>query len=110
MGETNFQVRGKLIECAAEDHSDDGQLCFRGHADGPGHHVPWHALRREHIPGMNENGSTFISAVLEEGNNARVVEIFVGNMVSDLHAKMPSAHAAGQLLAGRVDILKGNLT
>ena len=39
MRETDPQARRQAIERAADDQGHERELRFRGHADGPGHHV-----------------------------------------------------------------------
>src|SRR5271155_3451824 len=94
--ETNAQARGQLIERATDDQRYERELRFRGHADGPGHHVFGHALRGHHVPGMNEYGRALVGTMVEERDDAGIVEIFVTDVIADLHAEMAGAHAAGE--------------
>ncbi len=107
--ETNAQARGQAIERAADDQRHERELRFRGHADGPRHHVFRHALRGHHVPGMNEHGGALVRAMVEERDDSRVVEILVADVIADLHAEMPGAHAASEFGAGSVNILQRHL-
>jgi hypothetical protein len=58
---------------------------------------------------MNEDRGSFRVAMLQEFQDAGIVEIFLSDVIADLDAEVSVAHAAGELLAGCVDILQGNL-
>ena len=58
---------------------------------------------------MNEHGGALISAMVEERYDSWVIEIFIANMIADLHAEMSGAHAASEFGAGGVNILQRNL-
>jgi hypothetical protein len=58
---------------------------------------------------VNEDGGALIGAMVEEGEDSRVIEIFVTDVVANLHAQMAGAHAAGEFGAGRVNILQRDL-
>jgi hypothetical protein len=66
-------------------------------------------LRGHHVPGMDEYGGAFVSAMVEEREDSRVIEIFIADVIADLHAEMPRTHAAGEFGAGGVNILQRNL-
>src|SRR5579872_361483 len=59
---------------------------------------------------MDQNGGAFVGTMLQEGNDAGIVEVLLSNVIADLHAQMPSTHASAQLFAGCVDVLQRNLT
>src|SRR5580692_1496107 len=73
--EADFQLLRQFVERAAEDHRNNAELRFRGHAHGPRHHVFRHALRTEHIPGMDQHSRAFIGAMMKECPNAGIVEV-----------------------------------
>ena len=43
---------------------------------------------------MHEHGRALIGTVMEESHDAGIVEIFLSNMIADLHAEMAGAHAS----------------
>ncbi len=51
------------------------ELCLRRHGDSPRHHVVRHALWRHHVPGMYQHRRTDVSTVMQEGNDAGIVEV-----------------------------------
>src|SRR5215469_18901936 len=110
MGEANPQVAGQLVKRPTENQSHHAELCFRGHTHCPRHHVLGHAGLPKHVPRMDQDGCTFVSAVMQEGHDAGIVEVLLPDMVADLYAEMPGAHAAAELPGGSVDILQRNLT
>ena len=63
----------------------------------------------KHVPGMNQHRRAFVRAMMQEGHDARIVEIFLANVIADLHSQMSGAHAPAQFLARRVNILQRNL-
>ena len=103
------KILRQLVEGSAQNHRDNAELRFRGHADGPGHHVFRHALRRQHVPRMHQHGRAFIRAMMQKRHDAGIVEIFLANMVADLHAEMARPHASRKFLACGIDILQRNL-
>src|ERR1700721_4614272 len=107
--EANSKFRRQLIDRPAENHRDNAKLCLCRHADSPRHHVLRHSLRRQHVPGMNQHGRAFLRAVMQEGHDPWIIEIFVSHVIADLHAKMASTHASAQFLARSVNILQRNL-
>jgi hypothetical protein len=46
---------------------------------------------------------------MQKGHNARIIEIFFSDVISNLHAEMTRTFASAQLFARRIYILKGNL-
>ena len=44
---------------------------------------------------MNQHSRTFIRTMMQERYNSGIVEIFLANVISDLHSKMARAHASG---------------
>jgi len=47
--------------------------------------------------------------MMQEGYDARIVEILWPDMIADLHPDMPGLHASREFLTGGVDILQRNL-
>src|SRR5580704_7920426 len=107
--EADPQRPWQLIECPTENHRDDSQLSLSRHADRPRHHVLRHARLPEHIPGMDEHSCSLVSAMMQERQNARIVQILLANMISNLHAQMSRSHASAQLFASRIGVLQRNL-
>ncbi len=107
--EANPKIPRQFVEGTAKNHRNNTELRLGWHANGPGHHVLRHALLTQHIPRMHQHGCAFIRTMVQKGDDARVVEIFLANVISDLHAQMPRAHAAREFLARRVNILQRNL-
>jgi hypothetical protein len=58
---------------------------------------------------MNEYCRTGIRAVMEKSLNPRIIEIFLPDVIANLHAQMPSLHAASEFFARRIDILQRHL-
>jgi hypothetical protein len=58
---------------------------------------------------MNEHGGAFVRAMVEKSDDSRVVEILITDVIANLHANMPGAHAASEFGAGSVNILQGHL-
>ena len=88
VGEADPEVRADPIESAAEDHGEDRQLGLRGHAHEPLGHPAVGARAGRHVPGMDEHRHADARTVLEEGDDAGVVEIAVSDVVADLDAEV----------------------
>ena len=109
MRKADTQLRRQLVEHSAQNHRDNAKLRFRRHTHSPRHHVLRHALRRQHVPGMNQHRRALIRAVMQKGHNARIIKIVLSNVITDLHAEMAGANASAQFFTRRVDILQRNL-
>src|ERR1700736_112423 len=94
MSKANPQTGGQLVERSAKNHRDHAKLSFSRHPHSPRHKVFRHALRRQHVPGMNQHRRAFVRAVLQERDNSGIVEIVFSHMIADLHAEMAGAHTS----------------
>src|SRR5205809_7043585 len=54
MSESNTEFRESLKD-TAENHGTDRKRCFSRHTDQPGQPIFPHALRAQHLPGMNKD-------------------------------------------------------
>ena len=104
------RVFGQAIEGAAEDERRHCELRLRRHGDRPRHHVIRHAILRHHVPGMHQHRSTDVGTVVQESNDAGIVEVLRADMVADLYANVPGLHASAHLGAGGIDVLQRHLT
>ncbi len=109
MGEADAQRFRQAIESAAQHESRNRKLGLGRHGDRPRHHVLRHALRSHHVPGMHQHGRTFVGAVMQEGHDAGIVEIFRTDVIADLHADMPGLHASREFGTGSIDVLQRHL-
>ena len=58
---------------------------------------------------MNEHCGALVGTMVKEGEYARVIEIFIADVIADLHAEMSGAHAASEFDARGINILQRNL-
>src|SRR5947209_18269633 len=75
VSETNPKRFGQAIEGPAQNERDHRKLSLRRHADSPRHHVLWHPLRPQHVPGMDEHSRTFIRAVIQKSYDSSIVQL-----------------------------------
>ena len=107
--ETDAQCLRQPVKGAAQNHGHDAQLRFGGHAHRPRHHVIRHARLAQHVPRMHQNRHAFVRAVMQERHQPGIIQIFIANMIADLHAQMSTLLAARKFLAGHIDVLQRHL-
>ncbi len=108
--EAQFQRARQALEGARQDQPQNRQLRLRRHGYQPRKHVTPHALGRHHVPGMHEHRGALGGAVLQEGDDAGVMQLAAADVVADVHAGVAVAHGAAQLAAGEISILQRHLT
>ena len=109
VGEADPQRPVDPVEHPTEHHGQDGQVGLGGHADQPlGHPAPQPG-RVGQVPRVDEHRRAHRRAVLEERDDALVVEVAVADVVADLDARVSGGQAPVQLRAGGVGVLQGNL-
>ena len=110
MRETDPQIGWQPVERATHNQRNQSELRLRRHGHGPRHHVFGHAWRSQHVPRVHQHCRAFRRTMAQKSQNSRIVQIFIANVIADLHSNMPGAHAAAQFRARCVDILQRNLT
>ena len=110
MGEADSQVGRQLVEAAAEDEGEDRQVGLRGHAGQPLSHPSVKPRRFRQVPRVDEYRHADRGAVLQEGDDACVIEVAVADVVADLDAEVAVHLASLDLPACGVGVLEGYLS
>ncbi len=58
---------------------------------------------------MDQHRGSLVGAMMQESDDARVVEILLPDVVSDLHANVSRLHTAAEFVAGCINVLQRDL-
>ena len=106
MGEQQAKVR-MTVQDATQHHRRDRQRQLRRHPDEPRQPVAGHPFRREHVPGVDEDGRTQRRRGGQDRLDGRVVQVAVTHVGPDLDPVQPEfGHASFQLGDREVRVLQ----
>mmetsp|Transcript_55282 Transcript_55282/g.147562 ORF Transcript_55282/g.147562 Transcript_55282/m.147562 type:complete len:235 (+) Transcript_55282:2083-2787(+) len=103
-------ISGQLVEGTTEQHAGDRHVRLHRHAHRPLHHVLFHPpLQRRQVPRMYQDRDAEAGAVVQEGEQPRVVQVLVHHVVAQLHTLVAALECPLHLHTRHVHVLKGDL-